>query len=66
MTTGRGRRDRGASSTTITAVEQTRTGYQVSADGSGASETTEFDLVVHGAGRIAELSGLDLDVAGGA
>ncbi|HZV27586.1 MAG TPA: NAD(P)/FAD-dependent oxidoreductase [Acidothermaceae bacterium] len=51
-------------STTITAVEPTRNGYQVSVERSGKSETMEVDLVVHGAGRTPELSGLDLDVAG--
>jgi glutathione reductase (NADPH) len=51
-------------STTITAVEPTGSGYQVSIEGSGKSETIEFDLVVHGAGRTPDLSGLDLDVAG--
>ncbi len=50
-------------STTITAVEPTRSGYQVSLESSGRTETMEVDLVVHGAGRIPELSGLDLDVA---
>jgi glutathione reductase (NADPH) len=51
-------------STTITAVEPTGSGYQVSVERSGKSETIEFDLVVHGAGRTPQLSGLDLDVAG--
>jgi len=50
-------------STTITAVEPTRSGYRVSLESSGRTETMEVDLVVHGAGRIPELSGLDLDVA---
>lgn len=50
--------------TTVTALEPTRSGYQVSLQRSGNAETMEVDLVVHGAGRIPELSGLDLDVAG--
>ncbi len=51
-------------STTITAIEKSETGYQVSMERSGHSESAEFDLVVHGAGRTPELSGLDLDAAG--
>jgi glutathione reductase (NADPH) len=51
-------------STTITAVEKSETGYQVSVEGSGRAETVEFDLLVHGAGRMPELSGLDLDATG--
>lgn len=51
-------------STTITAIEKSESGFQVSAERSGQTETLEFDLVVHGAGRIPELAGLDLDAAG--
>jgi len=51
-------------STTITAVEKAETGYRVSVDRSGIHETIECDLVVHGAGRSPDLSGLDLDAAG--
>ena len=51
-------------STTITAIEKSESGYQVSVERSGRPETMEFDLVVHGAGRTPELSGLDLDAAG--
>lgn len=51
-------------STTITAVEPTGSGYRVSVERSGKSETIEVDLVVHGVGRTPELSGLDLDAAG--
>jgi glutathione reductase (NADPH) len=51
-------------STTITAIAQSESGYQVSIEGSGRSETVEFDLVVHGAGRTPELAGMDLDAAG--
>src|SRR5699024_10270586 len=51
-------------SATLTAVEKTATGYQVSIDESGRLRTAEFDLVVHGAGRTPELTTLDLDAAG--
>ncbi|WP_188782433.1 dihydrolipoyl dehydrogenase family protein [Nocardioides phosphati] len=51
-------------STTITAIEKSESGYQVSVERSGQPETLEFDLVVHGAGRTPELAGLDLDAAG--
>ena len=51
-------------STTITGIENSESGYQVRIERSGQSETLEFDLVVHGAGRTAELAGLDLDAAG--
>lgn len=51
-------------STTITAVKPTQSGYHVSVERSGESETIEVDLVVHGAGRTPQLSGLDLDAAG--
>lgn len=51
-------------SATLTAVEKTSTGYQVSVDEPGRSTTREFDLVVHGAGRTPELTTLDLDAAG--
>ncbi|GAB2731142.1 dihydrolipoyl dehydrogenase family protein [Nocardioides pakistanensis] len=50
--------------TTITAIEKSETRYLVSVDRSGEPETVEFDLVVHGAGRIPDLAGLDLDAAG--
>ena len=51
-------------STTITAIEKSENGYQVSVERSGRPETMEFDLVVHGAGRTPELARLDLDAAG--
>ena len=51
-------------STTITSIEKSGGGYQVSLARSGRPEDVEFDLIVHGAGRIPELSGLDLDAAG--
>lgn len=50
-------------STSIESIEKTATGLQVTLDRSGQTETREFDLVVHGAGRISDLSGLDLDAA---
>ncbi|CAN5129483.1 NAD(P)/FAD-dependent oxidoreductase [soil metagenome] len=51
-------------STTIAAVEPTDRGYEVTLERNGTRETLETDLVVHGAGRLPELSGLDLDAAG--
>ena len=50
--------------TTITAIERSERGFQVTVERSGQRETSEYDLVVHGAGRIAEVSGLELDAAG--
>jgi glutathione reductase (NADPH) len=49
---------------TITGIEKSKTGFQISVERSGQPETMEVDLVVHGAGRIPELAGLDLDAAG--
>lgn len=51
-------------STTVTSIEKTETGYQVSVARPSGSETVEFDLVIHGAGRIPELSDLDLEAGG--
>lgn len=51
-------------STAVTSIHQTPTGYQVELHRSGGSHLHEFDLVVHGAGRIPDLSELDLDAAG--
>jgi len=51
-------------STTITAIEKSENGYRVALERDGDVETTEFDLVVHGAGRTADLGSLDLDAAG--
>lgn len=48
----------------VEAVEQTSRGYQVTIERDGASETIDTDLVVHGAGRIADLALLGLDAAG--
>ena len=50
-------------STTVTAVARTDTGYQVDLEVDGVPETAECDLIVHGAGREADLAGLDLDAA---
>lgn len=51
-------------STTITSIEPSETGYQVTVERAGDPQTVEFDLVVHGAGRAPELDGLDLEAAG--
>ncbi|EAU42182.1 regulatory protein [Fulvimarina pelagi HTCC2506] len=51
-------------STEVTAVEKAGTEYRVTASSNGQSETIEADLVVHAAGRIPNLSDLDLDIAG--
>ena len=50
--------------TTIVEVKTSGDGYQVTLEHDGAQETIETDLVVHGAGRVAELADLDLDAAG--
>ncbi len=51
-------------STTITAVERDSRGYRVTLERAGDSETIETDLVVHGAGRVADLADLSLGSAG--
>ncbi len=51
-------------STTITSVEPAGNGFQVAMDHDGRASIVETDLVVHGAGRIAELSRLGLDAGG--
>lgn len=51
-------------STTIAAVERAGRGYAVTLERDGARETIETDLVVHGAGRVADLAGLHLEAAG--
>ncbi len=51
-------------STTITGIDTSATGFQVSIERSGTPERIECDLVVHGAGRIPDLSRLGLDAAG--
>ncbi|WP_062213576.1 dihydrolipoyl dehydrogenase family protein [Demequina oxidasica] len=50
--------------THVVAVERADRGFRVTVERDGASETIEADLVVHGAGRVADLAGLDLDSAG--
>ncbi|WP_137123278.1 dihydrolipoyl dehydrogenase family protein [Segeticoccus rhizosphaerae] len=50
--------------TSIEFIDKSATGYQVRLVRAGQVETREFDLVVHGAGRIPDLSSLDLDAAG--
>lgn len=50
--------------THVVAVKRANRGYRVTVERDGASETIEADLVVHGAGRVADLAGLDLESAG--
>jgi len=50
--------------TTIAAVEPGDRGYLITFVRAGTRETIETDLVVHGAGRVAGLADLRLDVAG--
>ncbi len=49
--------------TTIVDVQVEGGGYLVTLDRAGTRETIETDLVVHGAGRIADLADLGLDAA---
>ena len=49
---------------TIAAVERGHLGYTVTLARAGVRETIETDLVVHGAGRVADLAALGLDAAG--
>jgi glutathione reductase (NADPH) len=51
-------------STSITTVERVEGAYRVTVERDGHTETVETDLVVHGAGRIADLADLALDAAG--
>jgi len=51
------------SNTNLESIERVGDAYQVSIEHEGSSETIETDLVVHGAGRIADLAGLGLDAA---
>lgn len=48
----------------ITSIEQAERGYVVTIEQEGAVESIEADLVVHGAGRIADLASLNLSAAG--
>jgi len=50
--------------TDITAVERTNDAYQVTLEHGGTKEILEVDLVVHGAGRVADLAALGLEEAG--
>jgi len=50
-------------STTIAAIEPSDRGYRVTLERAGQRETIETDLVVHGAGRVADLADLGLDAA---
>lgn len=50
--------------TTIVDVQPSDDGYQVTVEHAGEQEKIESDLVVHGAGRVAELADLGLDAAG--
>ena len=45
-------------------VQPSDGGYRVTLEQAGARETIETDLVVHGAGRVAELADVGLDAAG--
>jgi len=49
--------------TTITAIERAGSGYRITLDTAGNRTEIEVDLVVHGAGRIPQLSELALDAA---
>ena len=49
--------------TSVTGVTRTATGLDVMVEKGGKTFTIGADLVVHGAGRIANLDGLDLDAA---
>jgi glutathione reductase (NADPH) len=49
--------------TTITSIERTGSGYRVTVEAAGSEEEIETDLVVHGAGRVPQLSTLGLDAA---
>ncbi|MEO3936856.1 NAD(P)/FAD-dependent oxidoreductase [Dermatophilaceae bacterium Soc4.6] len=50
--------------TSIVDVHPSEGGYQVTLEHAGVKETIETDLVVHGAGRVADLAALGLDAAG--
>ncbi len=50
--------------TTIAAVEPSNRGYRVTLQRDGNRETIDTDLVVHGAGRVADLADLGLEDAG--
>ena len=50
--------------TVVSSIEPIGSEYRVTLDESGIETTVETDLVVHGAGRVPELSRLGLDAAG--
>lgn len=50
--------------TTVTGIEKSAAGFRVAIESGGAQSTIETDLVVHGAGRVPDLSGLNLESAG--
>lgn len=50
--------------TTITSIQTARTGYRVTLDTADGRVAIETELVVHGAGRVPQLSRLRLDAAG--
>lgn len=50
--------------TTVTAIQTTGSAYRVTLDAGGNQTVIETDLIVHGAGRLAQLSRLRLDAAG--
>lgn len=50
--------------TAITSIRTAGYGYRVTVETAGGEATIETDLVVHGAGRVPQLSKLDLDAAG--
>ena len=50
--------------TSIVEVQPSEDGYRVTIERVGEQETVQTDLVVHGAGRVAELADLGLDAAG--
>ena len=49
--------------TTVSSVERVRSAYRVTVEVAGIEAVIETDLVVHGAGRLPQLSTLDLDAA---
>lgn len=49
--------------TSVRSVERTSNGYRITAECDGTETTVEADLVVHGAGRVPELSRLGLEAA---
>ncbi len=50
--------------TVVTSIESHGSGLRVTVEGAGTKATIDTDLVVHGAGRIPELSRLGLEAAG--